>query len=342
MRSVLVVELLGGIGDLLLALPAVHALARTYPAARVSVLTLAPADELLRADPLVAEVLRAAPGDEERQRRTVAAAVDLVRPDLAVTTTRYGGIPALLESRVPRTVTDLWRRPPADERIDLRFLRLLTEDGVIAPRYAALEPRVALTPTELAAGRRAMGDAGDVALLVPDSGMDIKEWAPASFAALAGRLRADGWRVLAAGGGVVVPGAQLLPRSSLRGFAASLAACGVVVAGDTGPARLAAAVGTPTVALFGPTWAGRFGLRDGHASLQSPLPCNVRHPPDQTRQSCWYSGTCVFDDRRTCVDDLSVERVAAAVARVARRPAPPPSEVFAAADDNDQARRILT
>jgi len=322
-RSVLVVELLGGIGDLLLALPAVHALARSHPGARVTVLTFAPGDALLAADPHVHEVVRADPGPPERQAAAVAA---LLRRgfDLVVTDTRYGGIPALCEggARV-RAVTDLWRQPPADERIDLRFLRLLAADGVIDPGLAALPPAVALTAAERHAGRRAVPPR--TALLVPGAGMSIKEWAPARVAALGRQLVADGWAVrlpagrheLAAGIAVTVGGdAAVLPPSDLRGLAAVAAACAVCVAGDTGPARLATAVGTPTVALYGPTWAGRFGLRDGHVSLQSPLPCHVRDPGDQTTQSCWYTGACVFDDRRTCTDELTVEDVAAAVRRV--------------------------
>lgn len=321
-RSVLVVELLGGIGDLLLALPAVHALARSHPEAPVTVLTFAPADTLLAADPHVAEVVRAEPGPPEAQ----AAAVDrlLARGfDLVVTDTRYGGIPARCEAAArERAVTDLWRRPPPDERIDLRFLRILAEEGVIDPALAELEPRVVLTDEERTAGRAAV-PAGTV-LLVPDAGMAIKEWAPDHVAALARRLTAQGRPVRVVGGSAAAdavvralgdPGLAL-PRGSLRDFAAVAAACAAVVAGDTGPARLAAAVGTPTVALYGPTWAGRFGLRDHHASLQSPLPCDIRYPPDQTVQSCWYSGVCVFDGRRTCVDDLSVAAVAEAVGAV--------------------------
>ena len=45
--EVLFVELLGGFGDLLLALPAVHAVARSVPGARVTVATFDPGGELL-------------------------------------------------------------------------------------------------------------------------------------------------------------------------------------------------------------------------------------------------------------------------------------------------------
>lgn len=50
-REILFVELLGSIGDVLIALRAIHALARSHPAAEITVLTLPPGGELLQSDP---------------------------------------------------------------------------------------------------------------------------------------------------------------------------------------------------------------------------------------------------------------------------------------------------
>lgn len=50
-RKILFVELLGGIGDALIALPAIQALARSHPAAELTVLTLPPGGELLESAP---------------------------------------------------------------------------------------------------------------------------------------------------------------------------------------------------------------------------------------------------------------------------------------------------
>ena len=41
-NDILFVELLGGIGDVLIALPAIQALARSHPDAKLAVLTFAP------------------------------------------------------------------------------------------------------------------------------------------------------------------------------------------------------------------------------------------------------------------------------------------------------------
>jgi heptosyltransferase-3 len=74
-------------------------------------------------------------------------------------------------------------------------------------------------------------------------------------------LAADGWRVVVTGGpeeqevGVAVTplgGVDLTGRTSLAELAGVLAGASAVVVGNTGPAHLAAAVGTPVVSVFAP------------------------------------------------------------------------------------------
>ena len=88
---------------LLLALPAVHALARSHPGARVHVATFDPGGALLARDPLVASVRTTSDHTGGAPRRFVEGLLDARAYDLAVTTTTYDGIGALLRARVPRT-----------------------------------------------------------------------------------------------------------------------------------------------------------------------------------------------------------------------------------------------
>jgi heptosyltransferase I len=68
--------------------------------------------------------------------------------------------------------------------------------------------------------------------------------------------------------------ARLLPRLTLKGFAAMLKKVDLVLGGDTGPIHMAAAVGTPTVSLFRVTDGKRNGPRgELNRVVQSPLPC---------------------------------------------------------------------
>jgi ADP-heptose:LPS heptosyltransferase len=319
MTRILFVELLGGIGDLLLALPAIHALAHTHAPAHMTVLTFAPGGELLRADPHVQRVVHA-----NGSARSAVAAVLGEGFDLAVSDTCYDDIPALLRERGPaQVVTNLWRNPPPDERIDLRFLRLLAADGLVDPPLACLPPRLYLTAEEIAAGHGWLaGLARPVVLVVAEAGMPIKQWPIDRWRGLREALGGFGIAAITGAHPSLATAAAgdaglVLPRLPLREVAAVAAAADACVAADTGLARVAAAAGTPTVCLFGPTVSGRFGLREAgpvaNRNLDSPLPCLVRHPLNMTEQSCWYSGRCVYEDRASCMEDISVPTVAAAV-----------------------------
>jgi ADP-heptose:LPS heptosyltransferase len=313
-RRILVVELLGGLGDVLMVLPSVHALARSHPGAEVNVLTFAPGDRLLAADPYVAEVVAVVPGPEGTARAAVERELRRRQYDLVVSTTRYDGIGELCAAAAPRSVTDLWRRPPATERVDRRYLRLLAADGAIDAAHADLPVRVHLTGSERAAGGRALARAAPgrnaPVVLVPDSGMRVKEW-PAGCPVVA---------VTPPAGAAAPRGATPLPPSDLRRLAAMLAAVaargGVAVGGDTGPLRLAAAVGARTVGLFGPTLASRYGLagpEPGSVDLQGRPGCAVRRPVAISEQECWWTAACPLagGGRPACLDDIGVDAVLA-------------------------------
>jgi hypothetical protein len=90
---------------------------------------------------------------------------------------------------------------------------------------------------------------------------------------------------------------------------------GVVVGGDTGPVRLATAVGTRTVVLFGPTVAGRYGADPAlSTSLQGLPDCAVRQPLAITEQECWWSARCpLTEGDPACMADLGLPAVLAAL-----------------------------
>ena len=88
---------------------------------------------------------------------------------------------------------------------------------------------------------------------------------------------------------------------------------GTVLGPDTGPVRLAAAVGARTVALFGPTLAVRYGLEQG-TNLQGLPGCAHRRPTAITEQVCWWDAHCPLSDSGpACLADLDVARVASVV-----------------------------
>lgn len=108
-----------------------------------------------------------------------------------------------------------------------------------------------------------------LAVLAPSAGWAAKQWPTSHFAALAQELAQQGWTVLVNNPGEHEPAAtQVL---AAAGGAASGISCGVaeftallrraalVIGGDSGPVHLAATLGVPLIALFGPTDPARNG-----------------------------------------------------------------------------------
>src|ERR671912_2132908 len=156
-REILFVELLGGLGDVLISLGAIQALARSYPEARLTVLTFPPGGELLEGDPLIYEAVHAPkpdPAYPHRARQAVERMLAREGWDLVVSDASYDGIDDLIRGcGVPLTVTNLWRSPPPDERVGERFLHILLEEGLIRPE--AISPaRLYLAPQECSLAAR--------------------------------------------------------------------------------------------------------------------------------------------------------------------------------------------
>jgi ADP-heptose:LPS heptosyltransferase len=119
-------------------------------------------------------------------------------------------------------------------------------------------------------GRLRVREVPDVSALVgegpyiavhPGAAVPARAWPPLHHAAAVELLTAAGHRVVVTGGPAereltaTVAGAAGLDlggQTDLRSLAGVLAGASVVVTGNTGPAHLAAAVGTPVVSLFAP------------------------------------------------------------------------------------------
>jgi heptosyltransferase-1 len=135
---------------------------------------------------------------------------------------------------------------------------------------------------------------GDFALLNPGAGWGAKQWPPERYGYVARQLAKDGVKPLINFG----PGEESLMRAveSASGGTANGMACSLTeliavtrrarlfIGGDTGPMHLAAALGVPVVAIFGPTDPARNGpFRTRSIVLRSPTSptTHSRHaPPD--------------------------------------------------------------
>ena len=144
-----------------------------------------------------------------------------------------------------------------------------------------------------------------------------KLWDAGSFAALADRLEDEGIHVVFTGGPSDKPvldeisrlmrrqNRRLDGKTSLNQLAALYRRAQVVVTTDSGPMHLAVAVGTPVVALFGPTAPWRTGpYGPGHIVLRADLSCSPCF-----KKQCL---TTVYEER-ACMKRLTVDQVAQAV-----------------------------
>lgn len=99
---------------------------------------------------------------------------------------------------------------------------------------------------------------------------------------------------------MTLPSIDLAGRTTLRDLACLYREASLLVTTDSGPMHLAAAMGTPVVALFGPTDPSRTGpYGKGHTVIRMDLPCSP----------CFLK-TC---ETRQCMQGITVEDVFQAV-----------------------------
>jgi len=290
-------------GDVLLAGPAVRAVAAG--SGRVTVLCGPRGEEAARLLPGVDEVVvYEAPwvGYDPRplEREETLAFVEHISrlaPDRALILTsfhqsplplalllRMAGVPFIAANSVdyPGALLDLRHRTPDDIHEVERALSLAAAAGYRLP--PGDDGRLAVT-------RSGSPPAGlperPYVAVHPGASVPARAWRPGRYARLVRSLLEAGWGVAVTGGpseraltarvaGARRPGvADLGGKTGLAALAEVLAGAEVVVTGNTGPAHLAAAVGTPVVSLFAPTvpavrWRP---WRVPHLLLYREVPC---------------------------------------------------------------------
>ncbi|MCY7273203.1 MAG: glycosyl transferase [Phormidesmis sp. CAN_BIN44] len=258
MNQILFVELLGGIGDVLITSAAIQALGRSYPDAKLTVLTFA-GGELLSTDPLIHQVEIVQKG---QARVAIETLLSQQTYDLIVSDTNYDSIDQIIhQSDAGRVVTNLWRSPPSDELVSDRFLKILLTEGLIRTDAIAA-PQLCVTPQEQQDAREKLGEIErPIVVLYPDSGMQIKQWSTENFIRLGRELQQR------YGASIVVPigsdvdsvteivnsiggTAQVWQPGTLRQLAAIMSYADLTIASDTGSARISAALGIPTIDLL--------------------------------------------------------------------------------------------
>jgi len=332
-RKILIVRL-GSLGDIIHTLPAQQLLHRCLPHAQIHWLTEGTYAPLLEAVPGVARVWVAGLRKWSWQS-SPKPFVRLIRGlrherfDLAL------DFQGLLKSAVVARVSGARRvagfgaeltrerwassfylqqaaaRPEEKLHVVDLNLRLATQQGCangIGPLIPLLIPDAS---TQLVRERLATRGISRPILLNPGAGWVTKLWPAAQYASLAAKIQQKlGMPVVLTYGpgeesvveAVEKAGANVFsfPTSILE-LAALCRESRLMVAGDTGPLHLAVALGTPTVAIMGPSAVWRNGpYTAGDIVVKRQLPCS----------DC-YKRTC---DKFICMD-ISVEQVFEAVVK---------------------------
>lgn len=308
---ILVVRL-GAMGDVIHALPAVASLKHSHPRSRITWAIEPRWAPLVAGNPFVDRLLpirRESPGQIFRSLRDLRAE----RYDFAV------DFQGLIKSALVAALA----RPERIFGFDTSLLRERAAGVFYSDRTLSAAAHVVDRNLDLAVGAGAaatlrsfplpagqpQGDLppGDFVLASPLAGWRAKQWPVEHYRALASRLRRELAIPLVLNG---PPGAAfrdipeaLSHASGLPGLIHATRRAAAVIGVDSGPMHLAAALGRPGVAIFGPTDPARNGpCGDSMQVLRSPSAVTTYKRANAIDPSMWeVSPDSVFEALRAAL-----------------------------------------
>jgi len=341
-RKILIIKL-SAVGDSVLAVPAWRSLRETFAHARFTVLCSAITHEVVRTIPYFDHLIELDIAGMLRRPHRLADFLRHLRAcqfDLVVDFDQWMRTTALLSlaTGAPKRVgfdtrhqhrrfcyTDTIR-PPRDRHEVDNFLDLAVAAGA---KRGSRQLQMWIPPEEVAWARQVVaavrgGDGTVVAFHPGCGGAGVpRQWPLQSYIELGNRLtRLDSIAIVVTGsssevalaeqiaGQIGGKAASLAGAHSITRFAAILQCCDLLVCGNTGAMHIAAAVGTPTVALHGPTNPRKWGpVGEGHVVIQSPMPCSP----------CLELGFDYGCSTHPCMRMIPVERVLDAIRQLLHR-----------------------
>lgn len=316
------------IGDVLLTTPLLRAMKRRHPDAELHFVTKQGMAPLVADNPHLSSVVTLAP---HQSVFALARQLRELRPTHGLDL--HGSLrSAALRLLVRCRWTGYRKRKPARTTLIAAKLDLYGHHTPVPERYFEAVGRLDVYPDGgspefflgAAARRRAQAwlsehglDGRPFAALAPGAAHATKRWPLDHWRALAERLRGDGHGIVVVGGpGDRDAAAALAPLAAnaagefaLQETGALLARAAVLVSGDTGVMHMATGVGTPVVALFGPTVEafGFFPYASRALVLERELDCRPC--------SAMGSARCPLGHHR-CLRDILPDQVIAAVGKL--------------------------
>lgn len=259
------------LGDVVLSLPAVRDIRRAYPKARIGVVARPSVASLYEAVPEVDAVLEARGLVEEIRvlRGGFDLALLLTNSIGTALATTVAGIPERWGYSTEGRGFLLTRVAPVPQtvrgRSQLHYYRaMLAAMGL--PTSDALDTSIAPPALWKDAGRALIGPGRFFGIAPGAAKGSAKQWLPDRFAAAADRLSeelgaqavllgsaADAGPAEAVARAMKSPSTNLCGRTDLRALVGLVSCLDGLVANDSGAMHLGAALGIPTVGVFGPT-----------------------------------------------------------------------------------------
>ena len=301
------------LGDVVHALPSVNLIRKKFPDAHIAWLVNDTLVSLLKRCTLINEVIPF-PRHEYAKLPPLVNRLRGARFDLVV------DLQGLLRSGLITRATGAARRVGLSDARE--GARLFYNDVVTVPRCHAVDRYLLAakhlgcdtTPVEFPLGLAELANrqspiAERPIAINPSARWPTKLWGDDRFAELARRLPRD--RVVLTGSASDAPRLDriaqgcrnLAGKTDLIELAELYRQCAVVITNDSGPMHIAAAVGTPVIAIFGPTdpaLTGPYGNQ--HIVLRADIPC-----------SPCLSDRCTHQPAMECMSLVTVDRVLAAV-----------------------------
>lgn len=290
---------LSSLGDIVLTTPAIRSVRNNFPDAYIAMLVAKQSADILRENPYLNEIITFDRLAKDKDTGEMWRIVRLLRErkfTLAIDFQRKFRTEMLMAlSGATERIGKGWlctiRVPErGNKHATSHYFDLLHAAGIPA-KDQKLELFLAESERRDAVQRLKTAGVVDERVkvgLFPGAGWKLREWMPERFAAIGDRLvqhfNAD---VLIFGGQqeselVHTVANQMRTRAipfagnlQIRQLAACIGQCDLFVTNDTGPMHIAAAVGTPTVSLFGPGNHIRFQpLGTLHQTIRHDVPCS--------------------------------------------------------------------
>ncbi len=306
------------LGDALLATPLLRALKAHYPEARIDYLVDEDLAPLFRGNPDCDRILAYPRRARWRsisdlrwalrlRRERYDLLLDLQGSGTSALFTLFSGAPRRHGYRVRHRhifyTEKADRAWPADRGRPYAPVNhfMLVESLGIVPKD--LHPSI---PEELGCKNPFPDEQDPLVLVAPGATWSAKQWPPAHYARVIRGLRRDGCRIVLLGSAGERPlleeiaeagGARVHEDHSLSGMVAAIRHADLLLSTDSGARHVAVALGTPSLAIFGPSDPAIWAVEDPrHPILRRELECS---PCSLTR--CPLKG-------HPCMNDLTPER----------------------------------